>query len=513
MRRDSFRYAVTAALASYLLLNTGFVSDDFVDILKLRDLPIPVLLKPSGNFINVPVGHLTHHIWFALFSIENSYLVDLFKITFVLISLVLLTEFFKSFAPPGEALLISILFTFFPSHDSIPYWYAPTGHLLSLSLYFYAYRLAEQERLATAFLLGFLASFMVYGSTPTAVALFALCWLKKRVRAGLVLLAPNIIYAIYFVQVSLIARVAPSRVLEPVSASSILKQFLLQGFTFADATLGPSMWLKIYYAVFQLSIPSCLLAVSLIYLSYTAAGKRPANYDRHLLLALITLAVSSFLMFAVTGRYPQLAFNLGNRTTFWGSLLLAYIIVLLPAGKIARTTIAALMIVSVFGISDHWKSWNLHQNAIIRRIQENQQLSALKAGSTVLVSGNQYSKYGPLSHIEFLSEDWVPRAIFNLTLERPLNAHSLNHRIRYKDGYLLNKKTGRVWPVEPTVLVYDSRNDNLLRIPSDRLNQYIDSLPVEKRHWLMLDDNRLIHLIRTATIRLMPRMKGRFETS
>ena len=63
-------------------------------------------------------------------------------------------------------------------------------------------------------------------------------------------------------------------------------------------------------------------------------------------LGLVLLMFLSFVMFSLTGRYPQLAFNLGNRTTIFGSLLVAYLIVLMPVRKIVRVAVFALLFFS-----------------------------------------------------------------------------------------------------------------------------------------------------------------------
>jgi len=39
------------------------------------------------------------------------------------------------------------------------------------------------------------------------------------------------------------------------------------------------------------------------------------------------------------------------------------------------------------------------------------------------------------------------------------------------------------------------------------INSYIDSLPPENRHWIMLSDNRFISFVKTLVIKLMPRLE------
>ena len=509
--RTNADFLVISLLTVYLLFNTGFVSDDFVDILQMKDQTFPQLLMPTGNFVNVPVAHFTHHIWFALFGMDTPLIVDFFKMGFTIVSIFWIRQFFLIFVSQRNALWVSFAFVFFPSHDAIPYWYAPTAHLVSMALYMYSFSLAYRDRLAPAFLLGLVASFMVYGSTPIALSLSLLFLLYRDFKKSLIMLIPNLLYIIYFVTITMIVSVAPSRVLEPVSAPRLLKQFILQIATFTDATLGPSMWLKVGYAFPQLSWSSWLIGVVLLCALSTSSRDDDDRYNPRLLLALCALALSSFAMFAVTGRYPQLAFNLGNRATFWGSLLLAYVLVLMPKGRWVKVGVYGIFLFTVLGIADHWGILNTHQRRVIKAVGLNEDLRNLPNGSHVFVSGNQYSHYGPISHIEFLSEDWVPRSIFGLKLKHSVYAQTLSQLLHYEDGYLYNSKNSDVTVVGANILVYDSDRDRLLSLAAKDINPYIGKLPKENRHWLMLDNRGPLKLIKKAAVYLMPRLEGSLQ--
>ena len=55
--------------------------------------------------------------------------------------------------------------------------------------------------------------------------------------------------------------------------------------------------------------------------------------------------------------------------------------------------------------------------------------------------------------------------------------------------------------------MYDSVNDRLFTLNVEEINSYIDSLPPENRHWIMLSDNRLVSFVKTLVIKLMPRLE------
>jgi hypothetical protein len=501
-------YTVGLLLVVYLLWNTGLVSDDFVDLVRFQTRHFPGLMIPTGNFINVPVGHLTHHIWFRFFAID-SLTVDFFKIGFTIVSLYLIEKFFRLYLSSPNSFLVALVFVFFPSHDAIPFWYAPSGHLLAIAVYFYAYYLAHLNKLVGAFIAALVASFMVYGSTPVAVALFTLFLLNKQPKKGMVILVPNIIYAAYFLYMSVYINAAPSRILEPVTSLGLLKQFALQVGTFIDATLGPSMWLKLYYSLFELSALSMMVGLLVVLSMFRGFEPATEHYNPKLLASLLVMAWCSFVMFAVTGRYPQLAFNLGNRATFWGSLLLAYVLVLLPFRRLFKIGLYSGFLFAALGISDHWKAWNAHQQVVVAQIRENSEIRSLSAGTQVFVSGNQYSRFGPMSHIEFFSENWGPQAVFNLSLSKWLRVASLNRHLHYQNGYIQNKKDRRRIKVDgPYVNVYDSANDELVRVQVGGINDVINSLPEERRHWIQGEDGGFSGLLRQAAKFLMPRLGG-----
>ena len=206
----TFCYIGVISFVSYLLWGSGFVSDDFADLVLLKSLGSPDFLVPHHNFINVPVGHFTHHIWFRYFEL-GGHLIDLTKIFWTCLSLFLIFRFLRRFHDHKTSLLIALVFAFHPSHDSIPFWYAPAGHLVALAIYFEAYNQCCEARHKVATVLALLASFMVYSSTPVALALGVLCLLQKEAKRFWILVTPNLVYIVYFFGVSHFARIAPSR--------------------------------------------------------------------------------------------------------------------------------------------------------------------------------------------------------------------------------------------------------------------------------------------------------------
>lgn len=505
-RSHIFVYVLFGILVAYLLINTGIISDDFDEINSLKDKDVVDILIPKGNFhfIETPVVYFTHCILYRFSRIDDLTVINIFKIFYIFLSFYLISKFFMIYLGPQNALLASFLFIFFPSHDSTVYFFMLQYLTLSFAFYLYAFYLAYNNRLTPAFLSALIASFISYGSPPLAMALFLLFVLRKEFKKGFILLIPNILYSAYYIFISKVLAIGTDKMAKVVDISSIMKQLILQIVTFVDAMVGPSMWLKLYYSFFQLSVPSIIIGLTLtiiFYRKYKEGGKR---HNAKLILGLTVLTFVSFAMFAVTGRYPQIAFNLGNRVTIFGSLLFAYLIILMPLSHKMRTLVFAIIIFSILGISDHWKGWNVHQQKVIANIRDNRDLKNYKEAKLIYVSGNQYSKYGPVSHIEFLSEGFVSSPVFQLALGKKISAVPINKRLVYKDGYLIDIRYDEKEAVRSYINIYDSERDTFFKLNAENINNYIDSLPSENRHWIQMVN---VPFIRDVLIRLMPRSK------
>lgn len=496
-------------LIAYLVANTGIISDDFDGMARLKGENFPNILIPRGHFyfIETPVEYFTHYIWYYFFRVDSQIAANIFKIFYMVLAFYLISRFFSIYLVKNNAFLASFLFLFFPSHDSTVYFFMLQYLTLSFAFYLYAFYLAHNNRLVLAFLFAVFASFISYGSPALALALFVLFALDKEFKKGLVLLIPNILYSSYYLYISYVAGDVVQRLPKEINVYAIIKQFALQVSTFLDATIGPSMWLKIYYSFSQLKIASAITGFLLLFIFYRSYRESRQKYSAKLVLGLTVLAVGSFAMFAVTGYYPQLAFNLGNRATIFGSLLLTYLIVLMPVSHKLKTLIFAVMLFCILGISDHWKDWSLHQEGVIANMRNNENLKNYQGSKTIYVSGNQYSKFGPISHIEFLSENWVPNSIFALLFDKKITARSINKRHRYKNGYLVDTKYSRKTEVKDFIYVYDSETDELFKLNAPEINGYIKSLPPCPRHWIQIVD---IKSIKKAILRLMPRLKYAF---
>jgi hypothetical protein len=166
-----------------------------------------------------------------------------------------------------------------------------------------------------------------------------------------------------------------------------------------------------------------------------------------------------------------------------------------------------IFVVPVFGLSDHWKSWNIHQKTIIENIQQNPSLKDIDKNSTLLVTGNLYSKLGPFSHIEFFSMPWNVRVIFNnYTTSREIVA--LTPYTSFKNELLIDEKYGFNYPLLNKIYVYDSVDDSVKEINKSNVNELIQQQSNELRHWTQLAKDTWIQ---KSIVWLSPRLNYLFK--
>jgi hypothetical protein len=229
--------------------------------------------------------------------------------------------------------------------------------------------------------------------------------------------------------------------------------------------------------------------------------------SKPLFYGLVCIIIFSFALYSLTGRYSHSPFNLGNRTTVYGSLLIAFLLAtFLPANKKSVIFLLIIFLMPSFGLSDHWKSWNVHQKIIIKNIKNNQELKKIEFDSTLIVIRNIYSKLGPFAHIEFFSMPWNVNAIFQDNVKTK-NVVALTPNVVIKDGYIINSKFGSKYSLNGKLYVYDSERDQVRDISFKDVPELIKQQPGVLRHWVQLFKDTWIQDI---LILLSPRLSYLF---
>ena len=186
-----------------------------------------------------------------------------------------------------------------------------------------------------------------------------------------------------------------------------------------------------------------------------------------------------------TGDYLQQAFTLVNRVNVYGSLLIAFLIASLPLSRKLLAIIALVFVIPVFGLSDHWKSWNEQQKTIIHAIKENPDLSRMRKDDILLVTGNMYSRLGPFSHISFFSVPFVVNAIFKDTV-RPDKIIALAPHIYFDGKRLVDSGWGVAIAITGNICLYQSEANKLIRVSAGDLPDILTRRSPEIRHWIQL---------------------------
>lgn len=501
---------LTALIICYLVVGTGVFSDDFALILSLAGLTPAEMVWPAAGSIATPLTHLTHAWFYYLIPDRYPLLYDCVKAAYLLLSLHLLRCFFSLWFGQYKAVVIAGLFVFYPIHDAVTYWFIGQYLLLSFALLAYSFYLLQGGRTFAAFTAGLLGSFISYGSSAVACGLALIFLLRRDFRRAAFMLLPNLIYATYYLTVTVLLEKGVARIPASFDFAGLSKQFLLQVATYVDVAVGPSFWLKMALALGEISAVSTLVAAGAIFLIARLPGEpKPARAPRELILGALGITFAAFALFAITGLYPQLAFNLGDRVTIFGNFLMVVAIASLPLRRPQWLMLTGIYVVVIFGVSDHWKAWQVQQQVVIQKIGANPSLRKIEPGSVLYVTGNQYSRYGPISHIEFLSESFVAHSVVALAQHKTpvYQIFSLNPRYRFNGEFLIDRKYGNQRPVGTSIQVYESATDRLIEVPAAGINEYLEHLPVEHRTWMQfLGDGPL----RRAILFLMPRLQYAF---
>ena len=181
---------------------------------------------------------------------------------------------------------------------------------------------------------------------------------------------------------------------------------------------------------------------------------------------------------------------------------IAFLLALLPLNKKTVVYFALIFILPVFGLSDYWKSWNVHQKQIIENIHTNASIKALEPESTLLVTGNIYSRLGPFSHIEFFSMPWVVNSIFHDWVKNK-SIVALAPYIELDNNSLVDPKFGGRYPLGSKIYVYNSEANTVSPIALAAVPKLLADRPREIRHWVQLAKGTWIE---SSIVALSPRL-------
>lgn len=498
-------------LIPLLLWGTGLASDDFDEIRRAGTRWDWGWLLPSA-YLATPVLHYTHVLPYKLFPIEMAWVFDLLKAAYILGAFWAIGRFFRLFFSKETAWFSSFAFLFFPSHDATTYWYLGQYLTLAFSFYALAFVKADEGKLGAAFICAILGSFSSYGSTPIAVGFSLLFLFQRKPWAGFAMIIPNLLYIVYFLTVTIWLGKGPKRIPQTFDPVVLIKQFLLQVGTALDATVGPSLVAKIIVSIGSISLLGIIISMGVTFFFFIqhpspdGVEKKPRGGA---LISFGIMVLIALLMFAITGHYPQLAFNLGNRTTIYGAFLAVFLLAaFIQEDRRKRALVLLLLLFSSFGLTEHWRQWNTAQHALIREVGDMEKRGELAGASQLFTVGFRYSNLHGFDHIEGASERSVTNSLLEIATGKNYSPIPLSGAMMVQGGQLFDKKYGISVPLAEQVRVVDLVDMRVEVCSRDQLAERIARIPKDRRHWLQLIDKGPLQ---SLVLYLMPRLKYAFE--
>ena len=481
-------FVVSSLLVScYLFWGTGLHGDDLmvVSTLSGNDFGSFLRMERASLMLMMPSGYYLFWWAYVFTGPDMLWVYDAIKWLSCVLSIIFVYRFALHYLPCNRALLAALLFVFNPVHEVTMYWYMTAPYVLTPSIIMLSHHYVRQEKYKKGFLVGCLGSFMYYVSPPYSIGLAAIFLLEKSYKKSLIFLLPGLLYISYYFAISFTYPSSEHRITHGMTMGHLVKTYLLQIPAFFDSLIGPSFWMKIYYSIGAIELFSLFLALLVIVFMIQNLGAERSKISLSLLGGLITVLLFSFGIYAIADILGHRAFNLGNRLSVYGSLLIAFLLASIPLTRGWLALLAVCFVIPTFGLSDHWKSWNVTQNKIISSVKNNQDLKNLTESDTLLVADNMYSKLGPFSHIDFFNMPWNVDAIFRKVVKSK-NIIPLNTYVHFDGHYLIDEKSDLSIEIVKDIYLYKSADNTLIKISPQQLPDILAKRPPEIRHWVQL---------------------------
>lgn len=478
---------ISLFISGYLFYTTGLHGDDISVVNEFlgSDLWSFISMQRAGVLLTGPIAYYFFWWAYAFLATQMIWVIDLIKWASCVLSIIFVYRFSLDYFPRDRALLAALLFVISPVHEVTMYWYMTAAYVLSPALIMLAHHFVRHEKYIKGFLVGCLGSFMGYVSPPYGIGLAVIFLLEKSYKKALIFIMPALLYIGYYFAISVINPSAEHRISHGITLGHFVKNYLLEIPAFIDSLIGPSIWFKVYYSIEAIEWLSIALAILVMIFMIKNINTKRCKAPQSLLCGLVAVLLLSFGIFAIADILGHRAFNLGNRLSVYGSLLIAFLVASIPLSRSYLALLAIYFVLPTFGLSDHWKSWNADQVKLISSVQINQDLRKLSETDTLLVADNMYSKLGPFSHIDFFNMPWNVDAIFKPVVKCK-NIIPLNTYVYLKDQRLIDDKSFVSVGVTNDMYLYRSKYDTLVKITPEQLPGILAQRPLELRHWVQL---------------------------
>ncbi len=485
-RKKNIFIVASILFCGYLFYGTGLHGDDLSVALDFSGMNWASFFDASKAGVALTGLGSYYFFWwiYVLDGMDAQLLYDAIKWLSCILSIIFVYRFALDYMPVDRALLAASLFVFNPAHEVTMYWYMTATYVLTPAIIMLSHYYVRHEKYRKGFFVGSIGSFMGYVSPPYGIGLAIIFLLEKAYKKALLFILPSALYILYYFYIFIFFPSAEQRITHGLSLAHIMKNYLLQIPAFFDSLIGPSFWLKIYYAIDTIKPLSLVMAIVCIVFLIKNIRFEKCKVPASLFGGLVAVLLVSFGCFAIADILGHRAFNLGDRLSVYGSLLIAFLVAFTQIRRWLVVLIAICFILPTFGLSDHWKSWNTNQIQLIENVKKNQDLKKLTELDTLLVADNMYSKLGPFSHIDFFNMPWNVNAIFKPVVKCKIIP--LNTYIYLKGNRIIDEKSNVRVDVNNGLYLYQSRNDTLIKISIEQLPKVLADRPVEIRHWVQL---------------------------
>lgn len=491
----NFIFFICLPIFIYLKIfhGSGIYSDDFNEIINHNNLTVQDYF--SQNLAEIKryafgVPNYFGLFWsFVVFKGELLFGYSLIKFIVHLACVYFTYKFFTIYFDKKFAILSSVLFIFFPLHDTTQHWYMTLAYIIAPALLFYAYYLITINLRLLALVFAFLGSFFFYTSPPYFIGLFVILLFKKEYKNSLVFLIPGIFYIAYYFFIRdlvAISDLSGDRISNSISFLSFAKNLGLQILTITEASVGLSPFLKFYIALSHLKIIDLLILIFLMatlfkYFLRDFSFKHHGNFKDLYLLGSIILVIAIF-NYSLTGSYWHNAINLANRSLIYPSFLLTILIASSIRSRSSFLIISILLLAINLGLSNHWKYWHSSQQQVVENVFQNKELNELNDQDILIVKGNGYSKFGNFDNIEFLVAPWVTRSVFQ---NKSGSKIPLTSYLSLKENKIIDEKWDREYEIHQNIYLYDTQLDEVHLLSPEELSLLFKENNVPpQRHWI-----------------------------
>ena len=189
------------SLFIYLFYNTGIHSDDYTSIQILEDYNIFNFFLKEPIFSLKLLNFLDYYLlWWPYIIFEYKYLIsyDIIKVLIHILSFYFIFKFANNYLSQDRAIIFSLLFLFYPTHETTLYWYQTLHYTLSPSILMYSHYLLKNSNYKSSVICIFIGSFFSYSSPPYVFGLGIIFLLEKKIKKSFIFFSIGLIYIFYY---------------------------------------------------------------------------------------------------------------------------------------------------------------------------------------------------------------------------------------------------------------------------------------------------------------------------